>query len=120
MNLKRGSSMMEAVWTHPDVTTREQPWPKDQGQRRQTWKRMNHASLLRRRTRAGRRSAPSLPFRTVARVSFVIAIAMLLSGSLLGAELSFDGWVEAFSADWVRGDPMQATTTQYFDDAEQD
>jgi uncharacterized protein (DUF885 family) len=40
--------------------------------------------------------------------------------SVSAAELTFDGWVEGFSAEWVRGDPMLATTTQYFDDAEQD
>jgi len=35
-------------------------------------------------------------------------------------ESTFDGWVDAFSAEWVRGDPMAATTAQYFDGAEQD
>lgn len=48
---------------------------------------------------------------------------MLMAGfgaSLNGAELSFDGWVDAFSAEWVRSDPNAATATQYFDGAEQD
>jgi len=43
-----------------------------------------------------------------------------LSAMAHGAELSFDGWVDAFSAEWVRGDPTTATTTQYFEGAEQD
>ncbi len=57
------------------------------------------------------------PFKNV--VSIVLFITALAS-SLPGAELTFDGWVDAFSAEWVRGDPNTATTTQYFDDAEQD
>jgi uncharacterized protein (DUF885 family) len=36
------------------------------------------------------------------------------------AELTFDAWVDAFSAAWVRGDPNEATTTQYFEGDEQD
>jgi uncharacterized protein (DUF885 family) len=37
-----------------------------------------------------------------------------------GAQLTFDAWVDAFAADWVRGDPNTATTTQYFDGSDQD
>jgi uncharacterized protein (DUF885 family) len=40
--------------------------------------------------------------------------------SVSAAEFTFDGWADSFSAEWVRGDPMLATTTQYFDDMEQD
>lgn len=53
----------------------------------------------------------------------VLAICLCaagLAGSLRGAELTFDGWVDAFSEEWVRNDPELATTTQYFDGAEQD
>jgi uncharacterized protein (DUF885 family) len=36
------------------------------------------------------------------------------------AELTFDAWVNAFASQWMRGDPNAATTSQYFDGAEQD
>src|SRR5690348_15279504 len=68
--------------------------------------------------------------RTVAAVyRFARACGTLLAMGFLavspansgrGAELNFDGWVDAFSEQWVRGDPELATTTQYFDGAEQD
>src|SRR5258708_7678883 len=51
-----------------------------------------------------------------------LALVACLAGATLtisAAELSFDGWVDAFSDDWVRGDPNTATTTQYFEGAEQ-
>src|SRR4051794_19579313 len=53
---------------------------------------------------------------------FVEMLALLIAGTLAvsGAELSFDGWVDAFSAEWVRGDPEMATAAQYFEGAEQD
>jgi uncharacterized protein (DUF885 family) len=44
-------------------------------------------------------------------------VALLHSSA---AELTFDAWVDAFSATWVRADPNEATTTQYFDGDEQD
>jgi uncharacterized protein (DUF885 family) len=50
----------------------------------------------------------------------VFAFAVLICGSVGGAELTFDGWADAFSAEWVGGDPILATVTQYFDGAEQD
>ena len=39
---------------------------------------------------------------------------------LLPADLSFDQWADAFAADWVRADPMLATSSQYFSGTEQD
>lgn len=57
------------------------------------------------------------------RVGFAVlgAILVLASAqSLSGAELTFDGWVDAFSADWVKADPELATEIQYFEGAEQD
>jgi uncharacterized protein (DUF885 family) len=45
---------------------------------------------------------------------------VLTAPILSAAELTFDAWVDAYSANWVRGDPMLATTAQYFEDAEQD
>lgn len=38
----------------------------------------------------------------------------------LAAEPSFDQWVDGFSAEWMRGNPSAATTTQYFTGPEQD
>ncbi len=49
-----------------------------------------------------------------------LLFALLLCSWLRAAELTFDGWADAFSAEWVSGDPMLATLTQYFDGAEQD
>jgi hypothetical protein len=49
-----------------------------------------------------------------------LLFALILCGSLRAAELTFDGWADAFSAEWVSGDPILATVTQYFDGAEQD
>jgi uncharacterized protein (DUF885 family) len=48
----------------------------------------------------------------------VCAMASVLAIS--AAELTFDAWADRFSAEWVRGDPIFATTAQYFEDAEQD
>ena len=50
----------------------------------------------------------------------VFLLSALLAGTVSGAELTFDAWADAFSSEWVHGDPMLATVTQYFDDAEQD
>src|SRR6478736_1042057 len=36
------------------------------------------------------------------------------------ADVSFDQWVDALTADWVRADPATATAAQYFSGAEQD
>jgi uncharacterized protein (DUF885 family) len=50
-----------------------------------------------------------------------VGFALLVWGQpVFGAELTFDAWADAFASDWVRGDPMLATLTQYFDDADQD
>ena len=48
----------------------------------------------------------------------VIIAATGLSTS--AAELTFDAWADAYSAEWVRGDPMEATTSQYFEGTDQD
>src|SRR5438045_8982399 len=53
-------------------------------------------------------------------IRLVFLVIAMLAGALSGAELTFDAWVDAFSSEWVRGDPMLATLAQYFDDAEQD
>jgi uncharacterized protein (DUF885 family) len=50
----------------------------------------------------------------------VLVVLALSAGHPKAAELTFDAWVDAFSSEWVQGDPNLATTTQYFDDAEQD
>jgi uncharacterized protein (DUF885 family) len=52
--------------------------------------------------------------------SAAVTFAILLCGSTRGAELTFDGWADAFSEEWVSGDPNLATVSQYFDGAEQD
>ncbi|HZR17116.1 MAG TPA: DUF885 domain-containing protein [Verrucomicrobiae bacterium] len=49
----------------------------------------------------------------------VLALAWL-PGTISAAELSFDAWLDAFSTEWVQGDPNLATLTQYFDGADQD
>jgi uncharacterized protein (DUF885 family) len=64
------------------------------------------------------RQLSSLAGETTALAIFVLsALSIQISAA---AELTFDAWADAFAADWVRGDPNTATTTQYFDDAEQD
>src|SRR5579871_3406139 len=35
-------------------------------------------------------------------------------------DAAFDRWVDAFAADWMRADPMHATSAQYFTGPEQD
>ena len=50
-----------------------------------------------------------------------LALGLLLSPTILTAATpSFDQWVDAFSADWMRTDPSGATSVQYFSGAEQD
>jgi uncharacterized protein (DUF885 family) len=50
---------------------------------------------------------------------WLLLLAQFLNVSS-GAELTFGAWVDSFASEWVHGDPVLATTTQYFDDAEQD
>jgi len=60
---------------------------------------------------------------TCCRLKIPLAILSFAWVALLhssAAELTFDAWVDAFSATWVRADPNEATTTQYFDGDEQD
>lgn len=64
-------------------------------------------------------SLRAMPVRLVESWWVCIVFAGLAS-SVYGAELTFDAWMDSFSAEWVRDDPVLATTTQYFDDAEQD
>jgi uncharacterized protein (DUF885 family) len=52
--------------------------------------------------------------------SAAVSFALLLCSPARAAELTFDGWADAFSEEWVSGDPNLATVTQYFDGAEQD
>src|SRR5438067_35905 len=47
-------------------------------------------------------------------------VMLACAGSLSAAELTFDAWVDSYSTEWVRGDPILATVTQYFDGEEQD
>ena len=61
-----------------------------------------------------------LGFRPSSKRSVLFGLAVLICSHLHGAELTFDGWADAFSAEWVSGDPMLATVAQYFDGAEQD
>ncbi len=58
--------------------------------------------------------------RTVRTSLALLLCAAGLATSLRAAELTFDGWADAFAEEWVRGDPQLATTSQYFDGAEQD
>ena len=56
-------------------------------------------------------------------VNLLLQMCWLMAGlvsPLYAAELTFDGWVDAFSAEWVRGHPNLAATSQYFEGAEQD
>src|SRR5260221_7070166 len=57
-------------------------------------------------------------FQEITRALVLVIAAWTVS--VCGAELTFDGWAEAFAIVWVRADPELATTTQYFDGAEQD
>jgi uncharacterized protein (DUF885 family) len=68
---------------------------------------------------AAGRGLRARPARVV-QLCWVLVVLTRLTSSVCGAELTFDAWVDSFSAEWVRGDPIVATTTQYFDDAEQD
>src|SRR5579862_6197526 len=67
---------------------------------------------------AGRELRPLAP--RLAQFCWVFNVLAGLPSPVRGAELTFDAWVDSFSAEWVRGDPILATTTQYFDDAEQE
>src|SRR5579862_1997408 len=67
---------------------------------------------------AGRELRPLAP--RLAQFCWVFIVLAGLPSPVRGAELTFDAWVDSFSAEWVRGDPILATTTQYFDDAEQE
>ena len=50
----------------------------------------------------------------------LIPILMLWAVTASGADLTFDAWSDAFAKEWVQRDPELATTTQYFEGAEQD
>jgi uncharacterized protein (DUF885 family) len=50
----------------------------------------------------------------------MVFVLIVWTISASGAELTFDAWADAFANDWVRADPELATTTQYFESAEQD
>ncbi|MDQ5977947.1 MAG: hypothetical protein QG602_919 [Verrucomicrobiota bacterium] len=50
----------------------------------------------------------------------VLAVLFLLPVALLAGDPTFDTWVDDFSAEWMRADPMAATEAQYFSGAEQD
>jgi uncharacterized protein (DUF885 family) len=49
-----------------------------------------------------------------------IPILMAWGVTASGADLTFDAWSDAFAKEWVQRDPELATTTQYFEGAEQD
>ena len=48
------------------------------------------------------------------------AAALLLAATTALAASGYDGWSEAFAADWMRLSPERTTATQYFSGAEQD
>ncbi len=50
----------------------------------------------------------------------VLACLLAACGRLCAANAAFDAWVDDFSAEWMRADPMGATEAQYFEGAEQD
>ena len=50
----------------------------------------------------------------------LIPVLMAWGLTASAAELTFDAWSDAFARDWVQHDPELATTTQYFEGAEQD
>jgi uncharacterized protein (DUF885 family) len=53
--------------------------------------------------------------------SVFLALFLLHSVPALAAdEQSFDSWLDAFSAEWMRTDPNEATVAQYFNGPEQD
>lgn len=54
------------------------------------------------------------------RAPALIPILMAWSITASAADLTFDAWSDTFAKEWVQRDPELATTTQYFDDAEQD
>ncbi|HLH52649.1 MAG TPA: DUF885 domain-containing protein [Verrucomicrobiae bacterium] len=60
---------------------------------------------------------PKLRQLTICWVCLQLSMAVV---PIRGAELTFDAWADSFAVEWVRGDPMLATTTQYFEDADQD
>ena len=59
-------------------------------------------------------------FRRIRQCLFVGFVLVTWGKPVAGAELTFDAWADAFASDWVHGDPMLATASQYFDDADQD
>ncbi len=54
------------------------------------------------------------------KLAHALILALLLPTVLLAGDRSFDTWVDEFSAEWMRADPMAATEAQYFSGAEQD
>ncbi len=54
------------------------------------------------------------------RIPRCLLVFAAFTGSLFAAEPSFDQWVDSFSAEWMRGNPQNATTAQYFSGPEQD
>jgi uncharacterized protein (DUF885 family) len=51
--------------------------------------------------------------------SFVLGL-ILIPATVLAGDPSFDAWLDRFAAEWMRAEPTDATTTQYFTGAEQD
>ncbi len=54
------------------------------------------------------------------RLPRLLAVFLLSAVTALAGDPAFDAWVDEFSADWMRADPMAATEAQYFSGAEQD
>lgn len=54
------------------------------------------------------------------KLSRALLLPLLLLNSALAAAESFDSWVDAFAAEWMRANPSSATAAQYFTGAEQD
>ena len=59
----------------------------------------------------------NLAAMNICRLLFALS---LLRGLVHAAEPTFDTWADVFAAEWMRGDPTEATTVQFFTGAEQD